>query len=113
MPAFKQGFEEPLEDHHLSARIDELFVHDWLVRPQIEGPVEQERVRTHFAQLHHDVLQMHIIHLLYCSPSQFNIFAKQAGDARLVLNACSAPTSAIDAAGAMLLIRLLRVRRPT
>ncbi len=49
VPAFKEGIEEPLEDHHLPARIDELLVHDRLLRPRVERPVEQEWVRAHFA----------------------------------------------------------------
>src|SRR5712691_959881 len=69
---FKKGFKEPLEDHHhdLPTRVDELLVHDGLMRPRVERPVKQERVRAHFAQLHHDVLKMHVVDLLHCGPPE-------------------------------------------
>src|SRR6266581_4995016 len=47
--SFKKGFKEPLEDHHLPTRVDELLVHNRLRRLQVERPVKQERVRAHFA----------------------------------------------------------------
>jgi hypothetical protein len=40
--ACEEFIEEPLEDHHLSARVDQLLVHDRLVRPLVNGPIEQE-----------------------------------------------------------------------
>src|SRR5712691_1449812 len=45
------GFKEPLEGHHLPARVDELLVHDGLLRPQVEGPVKQEGVRAMLPRL--------------------------------------------------------------
>jgi hypothetical protein len=68
MPTFKKRIEEPLEDHHLPARVDELLVHDRLLRPRIERPVEQEWMRAHFAQLHYDILKMHVVDFPHCVP---------------------------------------------
>jgi hypothetical protein len=63
VPARKERVEEPLEDHHLPARVDELLVHDVLVHA---WPLEQDRVRADLAQLHHDVLQVHVVDLFHC-----------------------------------------------
>jgi hypothetical protein len=47
--ACEESIEEPLEDHHLSARVDQLLVHDRLTRPLVKRPIEQEWVRANFA----------------------------------------------------------------
>jgi hypothetical protein len=62
----KKSIEEPLEDHHLPARVDQLLVHDWLGRPLVKRPIEQEWVRANFAQLHYNVLKMHVVHFSHC-----------------------------------------------
>src|SRR5260221_303798 len=67
---FKKGFKEPLEGRHLPTRIDELLVHDRVTRLRVERPVKQEWVRAHFAQLHYDVLKMHVVDLLHCGPPE-------------------------------------------
>ena len=66
--ACEESIEEPLEDHHLSARVNQLLVNDQLVRPRVLGPIEKEWVRADFAQLHYDILKMHVVHLLHCLP---------------------------------------------
>ena len=44
LASFKKGFKEPLEDHHLPARVDRFLVHDELLRPRVKRPVKQEAV---------------------------------------------------------------------
>ncbi|KAI9456806.1 hypothetical protein BJY52DRAFT_1212756 [Lactarius psammicola] len=63
VPTPKERVEQLLEDHYLPARIDELLAHDMLVRAR---PFEQDRVRADLAQLHHDVLQVHVVDLFHC-----------------------------------------------
>jgi len=40
--SFKRGIKEPLEDHHLPARVDELLIHDRLLHLCVERPAKQE-----------------------------------------------------------------------
>ena len=67
--ACEESIEQPLEDHHLPASIDQLLVHDRLARPLVKRPIKQEWVRANFAQLHYDVLKMHVVHLPHCLPT--------------------------------------------
>ena len=63
--ARKERVEQPLEDHHIPARVDELVVHDVLMHVR---PFEQDRVRADLAQLRHDILQAHVVDLFTVFP---------------------------------------------
>jgi hypothetical protein len=53
--------QEPIENHHFSTMVDELLVHNGLLRHWVQRPVEEERVRADFPKLHDRVLQLHIV----------------------------------------------------
>ncbi len=63
MASPKQLSQKPVEHHHLSACIDELFAKDKVMGFGVDGPVEQEGMGTNFAQLHDCVLEFHVIDL--------------------------------------------------
>ena len=66
MATFEELFEEAVEHEHLPARIDELIVDNLLVRARVDGPIEEERVRADFAELHDGILEVHIVHARDC-----------------------------------------------
>jgi hypothetical protein len=61
--ARKECVEQPLEDHHLPALVDEFVIHNLFVHARA---FKQDRVRADLAQLHHDVLQVHVVDLFHC-----------------------------------------------
>jgi hypothetical protein len=65
--ACKERVEQPLEDHQLPACVDELVVHDLLVRAR---SFKQDRMRADLAQQHHGVLQVHVVDLFHCNAEQ-------------------------------------------
>ena len=64
--ASEEFIEKALQDHHLPTRVNELIVDDILGSVVIDRPIEEERMRTNFPELHDNVLQAEIVDLLYC-----------------------------------------------
>ena len=69
-PCIRKKRGEPLEDHQLPTRVDELLIHDVTMHA---WPFEQCGVRADHAQLHHNVLQAHVVNidvgLFHCFPA--------------------------------------------
>ena len=65
MLPLEEFFEESLKHHHFTAGVHQLFAQDRLHRLGIDGPLEEERMRADFTQLHDRVLQPHVVHLFH------------------------------------------------
>lgn len=62
--ASEQRVQQTVEQKHLATRVDEVLVDDVVARLGVDGPVEEERVRRDLAELHDEVLQVHVVDLL-------------------------------------------------
>jgi len=60
----EQFIKETFQHHHLSARVDEVFIDDGLPGAFVHRPIEQERMGADFSKLHDSILQFHVIDLL-------------------------------------------------
>ncbi len=68
MSSPEQLLQKLIKQHHLPARTNELSVQYRLQRLRVRRPVEQERMRADFPELHDGVLKFQVIDLLHYNP---------------------------------------------
>jgi hypothetical protein len=84
MAPSKELNEKSIEHHHLPAGVHQFFIQYWLTSIWIRRPVEEERMRADFAQLHDRILKPHVVDLLHCVPGQVTDRLQARGNSQIV-----------------------------
>jgi len=61
----EQFVEQAFQHHHFSTSVHEVFIDDELFCTLVYRPIEKERMRADFSELHDGILQLHVIDFLY------------------------------------------------